>query len=1187
MKILGSSQLENDIVLLPAVGVHGGQKSYEDLGIEIVGADEKYIKVKIQQPEEFIRKCESKYFSPKDYDKITLLSGQINGNLYLLNEKNVVRSAEKLGFVPVWSGDRELPDLATKIRRAKKILVLGRAEAILVSLFANRQATVFCVKEDALDLLRSSGIKALLLETLPAGAGFGVLTEESFNLIDKEGKGSLNTPWVVTIDDSGKLQKSNKLPDVVIEDEVEIVSLVNNDERDNLPLQSLLVPGSGEILYVFFHGGLEPRPLRLPHYEWKNALIKFNGHKLFISDSTLYTSHLLKNGWYFGADSIDLRNNIKDLIKFVKDLLGVQKLIFFGSSAGGVAAFQIGAFFKDSISLGFSIQRDLSKGPVNHVPGFYKHVLGSISWDEAYKKYKDRIAVHEVLKDSFGYLGHSVWVQNSGDSEHMRDHYVPEVTGSGNCQVLKGAQNINDNLTGHLTYWGKGHPVPPISLVVGSLEAAQKTLNEGKAFTINWTENIEPPGNNFTIDESLAEPTLNNKQKYLEPLDKGYVNFSGTAPAGYGVALKIGNTYYQATQVDYQGNWSIDISFATGSNWKVQLVTFSPDSYKISKPLEIKLNVVDRKNQTYSNTLERNYSIPKIRLNLDTIGVLNSSDSSSLVHNYLEEYEKLFSSKRDQDVKIILIGATQRGLLKTLLDYFPKCKVVVIERSNKITQEFINNPRVTFISPNSYSKEEFSGIAQKYKADIVIDDGTHKWEHQKNALENLLFAVKPEGFYIIEDVHTSFGNLRERYQGKEFSSIYDVISELNTGLVAGGQSNRPKSVFEWYFRESVRSVTSIKHAIIISKNNSNVEMYPVRRSREVALATTEISTEKYKRASGVVENSFPYIANTFKELSKNNSLVSLGEVSTGYLEDARIIGRGVLITKDNFIVDESMNCVRNLNEYKKLRKIDKGLWVGNIGNPTHRIKREQGKQHILLQSAWDANYGHFLWDTLSRIELIKKVDLSGLSPLWVINKPKGGMRAVVYDALQLAGISKADVIELEEGLVVFDSVVLPGALTKHPTVKSVEAVEFMNDLAKNIPANSNERIYLSRNSYGRRGLDNESIIWPIFERYGFKKIIPESLSFVDQISLFKGAKYVAGNLGAGFSSLGFSPLGVTVIALTTPRMMHDFFYDITCLKNGRYFALQGDEIGEAGDISSNFIISPDKLESLLRKIPGL
>ncbi|MCQ9301970.1 glycosyltransferase family 61 protein, partial [Staphylococcus hyicus] len=139
---------------------------------------------------------------------------------------------------------------------------------------------------------------------------------------------------------------------------------------------------------------------------------------------------------------------------------------------------------------------------------------------------------------------------------------------------------------------------------------------------------------------------------------------------------------------------------------------------------------------------------------------------------------------------------------------------------------------------------------------------------------------------------------------------------------------------------------------------------------------------------------------------------------------------------DGYLVAETMNCARKLDSFRGVYRLEEDrLWTGRELAPDHYVEAVPERQHVLLQSVWDANYGHWLWDTLSRIQLVKEAKLPG-DPIWVINEPREAMRSIVYDTLLLAGIRPDDVMEHDNSTGQFESVYIPAALTVHPIIKS-------------------------------------------------------------------------------------------------------------------------------------------------------
>lgn len=112
------------------------------------------------------------------------------------------------------------------------------------------------------------------------------------------------------------------------------------------------------------------------------------------------------------------------------------------------------------------------------------------------------------------------------------------------------------------------------------------------------------------------------------------------------------------------------------------------------------------------------------------------------------------------------------------------------------------------------TKVQLAAFAQKYGPfDIVIDDGSHRWDHQRISVGHLIRHVKPGGFYVIEDIHTSFV---DRYRGKDDTPILDRLLSLSRHLIDPTLSPIPEGDdFIRHVVGSVVSLTFIKRAAIL------------------------------------------------------------------------------------------------------------------------------------------------------------------------------------------------------------------------------------------------------------------------------------------------------------------------------------------------------------------------------------
>lgn len=79
----------------------------------------------------------------------------------------------------------------------------------------------------------------------------------------------------------------------------------------------------------------------------------------------------------------------------------------------------------------------------------------------------------------------------------------------------------------------------------------------------------------------------------------------------------------------------------------------------------------------------------------------------------------------------------------------------------------------------------FLSTLTRSKWDFVIDDASHIWQHQILGFRKLFPSVNPGGIYIVEDLCTSFGQMRESYSGgydqKDAVSFFLAITRCVCG----------------------------------------------------------------------------------------------------------------------------------------------------------------------------------------------------------------------------------------------------------------------------------------------------------------------------------------------------------------------------------------------------------------------
>lgn len=572
-----------------------------------------------------------------------------------------------------------------------------------------------------------------------------------------------------------------------------------------------------------------------------------------------------------------------------------------------------------------------------------------------------------------------------------------------------------------------------------------------------------------------------------------------------------------------------------------------------------------------------------VPVSLDQLGRMAGSDRSSLVHGYLSKYERIIGPYLGDNFSLIDITNDSRVVALTWSRYLTAGNAYIL--TVRATTDFVNHRNVTGIKVDDMSQKSLTKATEKIVPSVVVDDGSHKVVDQLNAFVTIFPRLAPGGAYIIEDLQTSFGGGAESYS-QDGKVGYDLLEELSRYLSSGRAVSPAMQDIDSRLLLSIdRIEVGVKFSVVYKIGNHD-DVVHVKSASDFSGVewSWSHSTTAYSRPDSTLINANGNIVGAFERL-KSKSPVPSRRTESAVVREVDVLFGGVVIDDSGFIAAQSLNCIRAAKETPSiLNDGDSERWrLKTPVVPRHTtIGRVDGTLPVLLKSAWDANYGHWLYDSLSRLALLAECKLHDGVRI-VVDDHRPNMRQVVLDSLYLAGFDESCVqFQSFTRPVHFERVLIPGTLTDHPTYKSPEATRYLERIASSINPGLDDRIFVTRNSYTRRRLRNEDRLWPVFETLGFKRIVPEELSFHEQVEIFRGADVVAGNLGAAFSNLAFSPEGVKVLALTTEAMVHDFFYDIVAHKSGTYVGVQGKSVSSSRDMSSDFEIEESDLQDGLK-----
>lgn len=133
---------------------------------------------------------------------------------------------------------------------------------------------------------------------------------------------------------------------------------------------------------------------------------------------------------------------------------------------------------------------------------------------------------------------------------------------------------------------------------------------------------------------------------------------------------------------------------------------------------------------------------------LQLLGEMAGTDKATW-HRYCDFYESVLPKHIDS---LLEIGVKDGASLKMWRDYyFPYSLIIGLD--------ILPVKDIYGVITVQYDATKDGPLIKFYssiKFDIIIDDGSHKCSDQRKSFELLWPLVKPGGFYIIEDVHTSF-----------------------------------------------------------------------------------------------------------------------------------------------------------------------------------------------------------------------------------------------------------------------------------------------------------------------------------------------------------------------------------------------------------------------------------------------
>lgn len=143
------------------------------------------------------------------------------------------------------------------------------------------------------------------------------------------------------------------------------------------------------------------------------------------------------------------------------------------------------------------------------------------------------------------------------------------------------------------------------------------------------------------------------------------------------------------------------------------------------------------------------------------LGIKYPTDKSPYVknlhrHPYTAVYDFLFFPFKNKNISFAEFGVYENQSMKCWREYFPNAFLYAFDNDQKHLTSAINDnlkdTHYSFVDVASSHSIQETLTSTNTQFDIILDDASHKLDHQINIIKNSYSFIKPGGILIIEDI---------------------------------------------------------------------------------------------------------------------------------------------------------------------------------------------------------------------------------------------------------------------------------------------------------------------------------------------------------------------------------------------------------------------------------------------------
>ncbi|OOF69973.1 hypothetical protein, partial [Rodentibacter caecimuris] len=185
--------------------------------------------------------------------------------------------------------------------------------------------------------------------------------------------------------------KSSKLPSINIPF---IISIILNDQK----YEFLIKLNNSNKILVMGSGAYDPDIISPPVFQRHAWINEFKENIIYYNDPTLYLGNI-RIGWGVGNTEEHYLINIFNLLDIIRDKANIKKdkILFYGSSAGGFMSLLLSSMMKGSTALVNNPQTTIYKFWESHYCTLLTHCFPGMNKTDVLEKYILRLDAYEFV----------------------------------------------------------------------------------------------------------------------------------------------------------------------------------------------------------------------------------------------------------------------------------------------------------------------------------------------------------------------------------------------------------------------------------------------------------------------------------------------------------------------------------------------------------------------------------------------------------------------------------------------------------------------------------------------------------------------------------------------------------------------------------------------------------------------